>query len=305
MSEQEELISVSEQDTPIEWIDFLLEHPPGRIVHVRRAINVISGKAPLKSMSPRAFRIITPRLQLHCPEVSCNGPMFFDTDEILEFSGAGGSKNFFLPYVCRNCDKYMKTFAIFIRPLENNLCEVYKYGEYPPFGPPVPSRVISLIQPDRELFLSGRRCENQGLGIGAFSYYRRVVVNQWTRLVNDIIKMAKIDDSQNTEMIKSLEDCKDHSQFTRPVKEFKDAIPPALLIDGHNPLILLHSALSEGLHDLTDEECLTIATSIRVVLVELAEKLGQALKDKQEIKDAVSRLHKVKGKSSQEKEGGS
>jgi hypothetical protein len=69
-----------------------------------------------------------------------------------------------------------------------------------------------------------------------------------------------------------------------------DAIPEAILIDRHNPLTLLHSALSEGLHAQTDEECLELATSIRVVLTELADRISVALKEEAELKTAVNRL---------------
>jgi hypothetical protein len=63
-----------------------------------------------------------------------------------------------------------------------------------------------------------------------------------------------------------------------------------LLIDGRNPLSLLHSALSEGLHEHTDEECLEIAQDIRVVLTELADRISLALKEEAELTQAVSRL---------------
>ena len=58
------------------------------------------------------------------------------------------------------------------------------------------------------------------------------------------------------------------------------------------PLTLLHPALSEGIHAKTDEECLELATSIRVVLIELAERIAAALKEEAELKSAVSRLIK-------------
>jgi hypothetical protein len=61
---------------------------------------------------------------------------------------------------------------------------------------------------------------------------------------------------------------------------------------GDNPLILLHSALSEGLHAQTDEQCLELAQAVRVVLAELAERIGQALKDEAELNAAISRLMK-------------
>ena len=51
--------------------------------------------------------------------------------------------------------------------------------------------MLRLIQEDRELFLIGRRAETQGMGIGAFAYYRRVVEEQKTRIFDKIIDVAK------------------------------------------------------------------------------------------------------------------
>jgi hypothetical protein len=48
--------------------------------------------------------------------------------------------------------------------------------------------------------------------------------------------------------------------------------------------------LSEGLHELSDEECLALARDIRVVLIELAERISTALKEEAELKTAVSNL---------------
>jgi hypothetical protein len=47
------------------------------------------------------------------------------------------------------------------------------------------------------------------------------------------------------------------------------------------------------LHDRTDEECLELATSIRVVLTEFAERVANALKDEAELNTAVARLLKA------------
>ena len=81
-------------------------------------------------------------------------------------------------------------------------------------------------------------------------------------------------------------------QFLNALESVKDVIPQGLLINGHNPMTLLHSALSEGMHALTDEECLQYAHDVRVVLAELTERMGQALKDEAELSAAVARLTK-------------
>ena len=69
-------------------------------------------------------------------------------------------------------------------------------------------------------------------------------------------------------------------------------MPDSLLVNGHNPLALLHTALSDGLHDKSDEQCLQIAGDVRLVLGELSERLAQALKDEAELNHALARLAK-------------
>jgi len=169
---------------------------------------------------------------------------------------------------------------------------MYKFGETPPFGPPTPARVISLIGPDKEYFLKGRRAENQGLGIGAFAYYRRVVENQKNRILEEVIRVSERIGAPH-EVITDLRTAISETQFSKAMSSIKHGIPQILLINGYNPLTLLHSALSEGIHALSDGQCLERATSIRVVLTELAEHLSQALKDEAELNAAVTRLQRT------------
>lgn len=204
--------------------------------------------------------------------------------------------NFYLAYTCSNCQKTTKIFSLSAKADQGDESSgwCYKFGELPVYGPPTPSRLITLIGPDRDLFLKGRRCENQGLGIGAFVYYRRVVENQKNKILGEIIKVSgKV--NAPPEVIKTLNDAVHETQFSKALDSVRNAIPQILLINGQNPLTLLYSALSDGLHDQTDEHCLEIAHDVRVVLAELSERLGQALKDEAELNQALSRLMKVKG----------
>jgi hypothetical protein len=184
---------------------------------------------------------------------------------------------------------------------QSGIFNVYKYGELEPFGPHTPSRLISLIGPDRDLFLKGRRAENQGLGIGAHTYYRRVVDNQWHRLIGEIIQVAQQVLAPEA-IVNLLKEAKEEQQFSKAVDMIKNAIPESLLIKGHNPITLLYSALSEGLHGMSDDECLSQAFDIRVILSTLAEKLQQALKDDAELNSALTNLLRNNNKSSPEPE---
>jgi hypothetical protein len=169
------------------------------------------------------------------------------------------------------------------------LLEVTKVGEYPAFGPSTPARLLRLLDEDRELYLKGRRSEIQGLGIGAFSYYRRVVEQQKNSLLGEIVRVGE-KTGADPAVLQILRVAIAENQFYKAMEDVKNAMPPALLINGHNPITLLHRALSQGLHAQSGEECLLAASSIRLVLTELSERLGQVLKDHAELNAAVNRL---------------
>jgi hypothetical protein len=93
--------------------------------------------------------------------------------------------------------------------------------------------------------------------------------------------------SEHTSILKGAQK---ETQFSRAMESVKDVVPQSLLINGYNPMLLLHKALSQGLHNQTDESCLENASSIRIVLAELADKLSQALRDEAELNNALTRL---------------
>lgn len=237
------------------------------------------------------YAINTPELKLHCSDDSCNGVRFFRCTDTGTYLKENNVNYLYVTYRCSNCRKTVKVFALAVKPSTNEefagLCR--KLGELPPYGPPVPSRLIKLIGPDKDIFLKGRNCENQGLGIGAFTYYRRVVENQKNRILGEIVKVSeRIGVSQDK--IHALREAIKETQFSKALGMAKDVMPESLLINGHSPILLLHHALSRGVHELSDEECLKLASTVRLVLGELSERLSALLKDKAELTEAISTL---------------
>ena len=235
--------------------------------------------------------IAVPDIDLFCENEKCNGIRVFRTPGIGQVLTNETWKYVFIEYECSNCLTSRKTYSLALKLDAENSPNglAYKFGELPVFGPRTPSKLISLVGPDREDFLKGRRCESQGLGVGAFAYYRRIVENQKDRILDEIIRVSdKL--SVPNEIIVKLKIAKNEQNFSKSVLPLKNAIPQVLLLNGRNPLTLLHSALSEGLHAQNDHECLNAAHDIRVVLAELSESLAQALKDKVELNAAISRL---------------
>ena len=92
---------------------------------------------------------------------------------------------------CRDCQTTSKTFTVLIDQGDSADGEAMKLGEFPPFSAPISSRIQKLLsESDLELYRKGVRAEAQGLGIGAATYFRRIVEEQWQRLVTEIRQAA-------------------------------------------------------------------------------------------------------------------
>lgn len=274
----------------ISFSEFLESIPPNQL-------RVVEGLANKDTTPQRTIQysyqleIRHPELRLHCPSEGCSGTRFFRCRSSPQHIDHRGFKHLYLSYLCSNCQRHMKTYSLRSKlqtnGSESGECE--KFGEHPAFGPPTPSRLIKLIGPDRDDFLKGRRCENQGLGVGAFIYYRRVVENQKNRIIGEIRKVAEKLGADHGALDR-LDQALGETQFSKALELAKESIPQSLLINGHNPMALLHSALSEGVHAQSDSECLSVAASARVILAELSERISQALKDEEELKNALHTL---------------
>ncbi|WP_105258404.1 hypothetical protein [Pseudoalteromonas sp. T1lg88] len=200
-----------------------------------------------------------------------------------------------LMYGCSHCRKSNYVFHLTItcsvteNATNDTTFKIQKVGQTPPHGERTPDKFLKVFGKERGLFLKGVQCENRGLGIGAFSYYRRVLEAKKNTLFDEIIKVLKLE-SSNIALINELEAAKKEGQFTKAVDTIKVALPDYLLINNHNPLKLMYSALSEGLHSHTDEKCLDLARTIKLILFTFLEKLEFALKSHDEVNEAVNRL---------------
>lgn len=245
-------------------------------------------------MGGRTVSANFPEIEIECPV--CKGKRFFEkTNTESNYSSTDSYSLETILYTCKNCSHSQKIFTLKYKQLEPEKGaevipgSIIKLGEYPPFGDSIPAKVITLVGRERDFFLKGRRCENQSLGIGAYAYYRRIVENQKDKLFDEIIKVCKNLGKQDS-LIEDLEKAKNETQFSKAVDSIKEELPTSLYIEGQNPLKLLHKAVSKGIHNMTDEECLQYAESIRIILFELTERINAILMDSKEIHDAISVL---------------
>lgn len=289
----------------IPWPEFLADTPPGRVHHVSRVwsdvvpdVQITGIGSGYATTEPTQLKLASPEIDLYCDSDQCSAVMAHDGELVHGDGPLHRDKfaSFMLSYVCRHCLVHTKLIAVMARTARlegwksSHGCAA-KLGEWPPFGPHIPTKAIELFSPYRDLFFQGRRAESQGMGVGAFAYYRRVVESSKDLIFEQIIKVLKRTGSQkDSTFAADLETAKKQPQFTTAVDSIKAALPESLMVKGKNPLLLLHKALSHDLHAGTDEEALEKAQAIRLVLVELAERMAHVMKDDRELTDAVKLL---------------
>ena len=162
-------------------------------------------------------------------------------------------------YLCSACKKYERFFL-----LQFADDYVMKVGQYPSWEIVPDKNLSTLLGGHQDYYKKGLVCESQGYGIGAYSYYRRIIEEIIDSLLDSIGDI--IPDSEKQQYLEALNKTKETIIAQEKIELVKDLLPEILRPDGMNPLNLLHSTLSEGLHAKTDEECLEIAGSIRDIL---------------------------------------
>jgi hypothetical protein len=188
---------------------FFEDVPPGSGSVVENALEIKAGFSPL------CYQIRKVDLDLYCdtPE-KCGGIRSFaksaDNEQIYRTSSRY-QYSVHVRFTCRNCQTTVKLYSLLVN-YKDGVCGMIKLAEVPDFGPPTPAKVIKIVGPEKDYYLKGRRCENQGLGIAAFVYYRRVVENQKNRIIDEVIRVAKKINGPK-EMLDSLEASKMETQF--------------------------------------------------------------------------------------------
>jgi len=264
----------------IKFEDFLSTYPPGEV-------QAIGNLGVIRSPSSTPI-LIKPRLKLYCPNSVCSGVRFFDSYQTKKVTLSEKWSRIFLHYSCANCRTHSKIFAIMARwNTDIDEGEAIKVGEWPPFGPKVSARVISILGENKDLFLMGRRAEIQGLGIGALAYYRKVIENQKDHIIDELLRVVRRTGSPEP-YIEKLKSAKMEKRFKEAVELISDALPQALLINGYNPLALLDQAISKGSYAHNDTDALKLATALRRILSELADRVVRALEDQTDLDEAVN-----------------
>jgi hypothetical protein len=176
-----------------------------------------------------------------------------------------------LQFLCQSCKLFQRRFFVYIN---QELDTMYKVGQYPEWEIKIDKNLEKLLNKHANTFRKGLVCESQGYGIGAFSYYRRITEEIIDELLDSILDL--IEEENKGDYILALQKTKKTRITQEKIDLIKDILPTVLKPNGMNPLGVLHSELSEGLHAATDEDCLENAHHIKSILIFLINQIIQS-----------------------------
>lgn len=170
--------------------------------------------------------------------------------------------------VCIHCHQFWRGFIIHFH---EDGKRIMKAGQYPPWDLSIDRQLAKMLGEHKETFKKGFICEAQGYGIAAHAYYRRSV----EMIIDELLETIEVllEGEEKTKYMQILEDVKTTRQTSEKIRLVKDILPDTLRPEGYNPLGILYEALSEGIHDLSEDEGLKQSTSIRTVLVFLISQV--------------------------------
>jgi len=212
-------------------------------------------------------------------------------------------QSFQLNYLCSSCKSYVYEFFVefgVTRKKDKDGNEkwsngwVRKIGQRPEWSIEIDSQVQKFLSEENlELFKKGLICESQSYGIGAYSYYRRIVESIIADLLKEIEDLIP-EGEEKKEYLTAVEKTKKENIVANKISLVKDLIPEFLLIDNVNPLAVLYGSVSDGLHNRTDEECLNLAETIRECLSFLITQIYSNKNSKKQFTDRIKTLLKEK-----------
>lgn len=220
-----------------------------------------------------------PRINMHCQ--ICNETRTFGmtNEHYLSPSEFNKDTSEYVTnpvYKCVSCQSFERNFSVRISSKKDSMMKI---GQYPAWDITPDSNIELMLKDHKSLLKKGLISESQGYGIGAFSYYRRIV----EEIIDDMLDSIEdlLSDSEKVAYRQAIAAAKTTRQTSEKIALVQDLMPSILRPQGANPLALLHRVLSEGLHAESDEKCLDLAVETREILIFFASQIAVSSKASQ------------------------
>ncbi|KJV05045.1 hypothetical protein [Methylocucumis oryzae] len=194
----------------------------------------------------------------------------------------------YFEFTCVTCRKERHEYLI-EQTVGDKTIKIQKYGQLPRKHLERDRTLQKFFSDDSENYEKAIVCLSHGYGIAAFAYLRRIVENNTIKLIDLVLNDVQCSEP-NSKMIELLSELRKESPMSDKIKIANEALPEYLKPDGLNPLGRLYQVLSEGVHSLSDEECLNRANIVKECLKYLISELSSRKKNRRQFKSMIGSL---------------
>ena len=188
--------------------------------------------------------------------------------------------------ICQSCISYkVKIIISGASQDEKPKYFVRKIGQYPaPEASAVklPDEISYFLNEEsRELYGKGLRNLELEYGTGSFAYFRRMIVNEFERIIEALSDPYSPDGNK---IAQAFSNYKELGLKTKFIEDISPYLPKSLQEHGANTLLMLYDAASIGMDELTEKECVKkskdIDTLFRYLIRKIYAERNESLSEK-------------------------
>jgi len=195
-------------------------------------------------------------------------------------------------FQCTFCSRENLTFWMEVN------CEekwVRKVGQRPPWSTEIPDGLAAYLGLDADLYRRAKVCLGQGFGLGACVYLRRVLESQVSNILRSLAELKKQTEPSAAEMAE-LEILLRNEHAEDQLALAHKFLPHSLMVEGLNPLKLIHDLLNVGVETLTEEECVQVAIKVAVCFEYIVSELSHQLASRERFMTEMRALSAVRSR---------
>ncbi len=202
-----------------------------------------------------------------------------------------------LVFQCVSCDKHKQTYLLNYE-VEDNIVTFVKAGEFPKYKRELNKSLSKFFAKDKSNYQKAISCLDRDFGIAAFAYLRRIIEDNINLLLKNIeeslgdSELEKFGDSLN-EVKEAFDNLHSSSHMSSKIKVANFDLPGYLQPHGENPLGRLYGILSEGVHSMSDAQCMEVSEEVLACLTYLITSITNHKKEREEYLTSIRKL-KVK-----------
>lgn len=194
----------------------------------------------------------------------------------------------YFTFSCVSCRRAHHEYLV-EQVLDDETIRIQKYGELPRSKLRRNQLIQKFLKSDLDNYEKAIVCLSHEYGIAAFAYFRRVVENNINSLL-DLLQEDAQSSGSDKAILDALADLRKDTPMSEKIKIANIALPNHLKPNGLNPLGRLYQVLSEGVHSLSDAECLQKAKATSECLTFLISELASRAEQRARFKSLVGKL---------------